>query len=138
MKTLLICLPKDRVGGRRDEENKQRRYGQHIIMGYNRRQSQQGRLDLGCVLAMDSGGERSSLPTRIAATESGLIDLWARDLCEGLRKYRVNDHANPEYRRENNSNPACRESYDDDHCQPSETCSPMTLVPKSNRAEEES
>src|SRR5206468_11648898 len=56
MKTLLICLPQDRVGGRRDEENKQRRYGQHIIMGYNRRQSQQGRLDLGCVLAMDSGG----------------------------------------------------------------------------------
>src|SRR5947208_9569150 len=70
MKTLLICLPKDRVGGRRDEENKQRRYGQHIIMGYNRRQSQQGRLDLGCVLAMDSGGERSGLLTRTATMES--------------------------------------------------------------------
>jgi hypothetical protein len=74
----------------------------------------------------------------VRADEKGLIDLWARDLCDGLRNYRVNDHANPEYRRENNSNSSCRESYDDDHCQPSETCSPMALVPKSNRAEEES
>src|SRR6266567_2414032 len=74
----------------------------------------------------------------VRSDEKGLIDLWARDLCEGLRNYRVNDHANPEYRRENNSNSACREGYDDDHCQPSETCRPMALVPKSNRAEEES
>jgi hypothetical protein len=74
----------------------------------------------------------------VRADEKGLIDLWARDLCDGLRNYRVNDHANPKYRRENNSNSACRESYDDDHCQPSETCSPMALVPKSNGAEEES
>jgi hypothetical protein len=57
----------------------------------------------------------------------------ARDLYEGLRSYRVNDHAYPEYKRENNSNSACRESYDDDHCQPSETCSPMALLPKFNR-----
>ena len=74
----------------------------------------------------------------VRADEKGLIDPWARDLCDALRNYRVNDHANPEYRRENNSNSSCRESYDDDHCQPSETCSPMALVPKSNRAEEES
>jgi hypothetical protein len=58
------------------------------------------------------------------ADEKGLIDLWARDLCDGLRNYRVNDHANPKYRRENNSNSACRESYDNDHCQPSETLQP--------------
>jgi hypothetical protein len=44
----------------------------------------------------------------VRAEEKGLIDLWARDLCEGLRNYRVNDHANPEYRRENNSNSAYR------------------------------
>jgi len=74
----------------------------------------------------------------VRADQKGLIDLRAHDLCEGLRNYRVNDHANPEYRRENNSKSACRESYDDDNCQPSETCSPMALVPKSNRAEEES
>jgi hypothetical protein len=53
------------------------------------------------------------------------------------RNYRVNDHANPDYRRENNSNSAGRESYDDDHCQPSETFSPMARVPRSKRAEEQ-
>jgi hypothetical protein len=37
----------------------------------------------------------------VRADEKGLIDFWARDLCERLRNYRVNDQANPEYRREN-------------------------------------
>ena len=101
----------------------------------------------GCVSAVDSAGRTIWIADAyygdgqrfiVRADEKGLIDLWARDLCDALRNYRVNDHANPKYRRENNSNSACRESYDDDHCQPSETCSPMALVPKSNRAEEES
>ena len=101
----------------------------------------------GCVSGVDSNGRTVWIADAhrgdgkrfvVRSDEKGLIDLWARDLCEGLRNYRVNDHANPEYRRENNSNSACRKSYDDDHCQPSETCSPMALVPKSNRAEEES
>src|SRR5216117_3450995 len=102
---------------------------------------------LGYVSAIDSHGRTIWIADAyygdgqrfiVRADEKGLIDLWARDLCDALRNYRVNDHANPEYRRENNSNSSCRESYDDDHCQPSETCSPMALVPKSNRAEEES
>ncbi len=100
----------------------------------------------GYVSAVDSQGRtiwiadahRDGQRFIVRADEKGLIDLWARDLCDALRNNRVNDHANPEYRRENNSNSSCRESYDDDHCQPSETCSPMALVPKSNRAEEES
>jgi hypothetical protein len=64
------------------------------------------------IFVVDAHRDGSSFIVR--ADKKGLIDLWACDLCERLRNYRVNDHANPDYRRDNNSNSAGRESYDDD------------------------